>query len=113
MVCCRVRENNGSSGEPGINRPKTVTATTATAPISDASTTCPLRIRYMYKPTKSAIGMVQAMVNVPQELPLTICLHPAGRVTPRQPSAWTFSGVSAGTWTRKSSERGMNFSESG
>ena len=29
----------------------------------------------MYRPTNSAIGMVQAMVKVPQELPGTICVQ--------------------------------------
>ena len=44
-------------------------ANVAAAPISDASTTRPLRILYMYKPINSAIGTVQAIVNVPHELP--------------------------------------------
>src|SRR5437764_262600 len=51
--------------------PATVAASTPAAPTSDASTTFPLRNRYMYQPTNSAIGIVQAMVNVPHELPGT------------------------------------------
>ncbi len=35
--------------------------------MSDASTTFPLRMRYMHRPTNSAIGIVQAMVNVPHD----------------------------------------------
>src|SRR5438270_827852 len=37
--------------------------------MTDASTTWPGRILYMYSPTNSAIGMVQAIVNVPHGLP--------------------------------------------
>src|SRR5262249_45378440 len=62
---------NGSSREPGIKAPANVAASTAAAPRSDASRILPLRRRYMYQPTKRAIGIVQAMVNVPQELPGT------------------------------------------
>ena len=32
----------------------------------------------MYKPTKSAIGIVQAIVNVPHELPGTSISRPGG-----------------------------------
>ncbi len=35
----------------------------------------------MYSPTNRAIGMVQAMVNVPHELPGTTCTQPAGSST--------------------------------
>ena len=45
----------------------------------DASITRPGRILYMYRPTNSAIGIVQAMVNVPQEEPGTRRTAPAGR----------------------------------
>src|SRR4051794_41859378 len=45
--------------------------------MSDASTTRPFRILYMYRPTNSAIGMVQAMVNVPQDEPGTSRTAPA------------------------------------
>src|SRR6266849_10938481 len=102
MVSLRVSEKIDSSDDPGIHRPTTVAATTPTAPIRDASTTCPRRILYMYRPTKKAIGMVQAMVNVPQDDPGTTCLHLAGSVT--TPSTG-ISGVSAGTRTTNCSER--------
>ncbi len=67
----RVNWKYGSSAEPGIQLPATVAASTAAAPIAEASTTRPLRILYIYNPTTSAIGTVQAMVNVPHELPAT------------------------------------------
>ena len=48
--------------------------------MNDASTTRPGRILYMYSPTNSAIGIVQAMVKVPQEEPGTRRTAPAGSV---------------------------------
>ena len=70
MVCSlRQARRSRSSGEPGIQAPATVAASTAAAPIKDASTTRPLRSRYMYQPTNKAIGIVHAIVNMPQELP--------------------------------------------
>src|SRR6516164_6881402 len=74
------RENAPSNGEPGIQLPATVAASTATAPMIDASTTLPLRSRYMYRPTNRAIGIVQAIVNVPQELPGMTTRAPSGNV---------------------------------
>jgi len=41
-------------------------------PMSEASTTFPLRMRYMYTPTSKAMGIVQKMVKVPQELPANL-----------------------------------------
>ncbi len=41
----------------------------------------------MYQPTSNAIGMVAAIVNVPQELPGTSRLAPSGRVNPER---WAF-----------------------
>ena len=76
----------GSSGEPGIQPPMTVAANVAAAPISEASTTRPLRMRYMYSPTNSAIGIVQAIVNVPQELPGTCCLTPPPSTSHSRPN---------------------------
>ena len=56
--------------------------------MTDASTTRPLRILYMYSPTNSAIGIVQAMVNVPHELPGIACRTPSGsRMTPSRRDA--------------------------
>ena len=81
IVASRDSEKYGSSAEPGIQFPATVAANVAAAPISDASTTCPLRSLYMYRPINSAIGTVQAIVNVPHELPGTACFAPAGSVT--------------------------------
>ena len=90
IVSSRDSEKYGSSAEPGIQLPAAVAASVAAAPISDASTTCPLRILYMYRPIKSAIGTVQAIVNVPQELPATNCFAPAGSVT-WLPRCWNTS----------------------
>src|SRR6516225_7266508 len=73
-----LRENRDSSGDPGIRLPSQVQARTATAPISEASTTFPLRIRYIQSPTKSAIGTVQAIVKTPQELPRIRRRAPSG-----------------------------------
>ncbi len=60
----------------------------------EASTTCPLRSTYMYQPTNKAIGTVQAMVNVPHELPATACMAPAGSVIVR--SAAGANGLTSG-----------------
>src|SRR5262245_38323250 len=65
------RLNTSRSGECGIQLPAIVAASTSAAPISDASTTLPLRILYMYRATKSAIGIVQAMLNMPHDEPGT------------------------------------------
>ena len=59
--------------------PSQVQASTAKAPISDASTTLPLRILYIQSPTKSAMGTVQAIVKTPQELPGIRRRAPSGR----------------------------------
>src|SRR3954470_13962671 len=104
MVCSREREKYGSSREPGIDAPATVAAGTATAPTSGASTTSPLRKRYMYQPTNRAIGMVQAIVNVPQELPGTSRLAPSGRTQP-SPSGCPLRKAPLGTWSLNDSLR--------
>src|SRR4051812_32113484 len=96
MVWFREREKKASDDEPGIDAPAIVAASTATAPTSDASTTRPLRNRYMYQPTNRAIGIVQAIVNVPHELPGTSRLAPAGRTQPR-PSGLLASRDEPGT----------------
>ncbi len=58
--------------DPGaIIPPMKVAARVRAAPMSDASTTFPGRILYMYRPTNKAMGIVQAMVNVPQYEPGT------------------------------------------
>src|SRR3954452_24109075 len=95
IVAFRDSENHGSSPDPGIKTPANVAASTAAAPITDASTVFPGRNLDMYQPTNSAIGIVQAIVNVPQELPGTSRLASFGRT---QPPAFAspFRGASAG-----------------
>src|SRR5215217_6327334 len=51
--------------------PSTVAPSVRPPPMIEASTTWPGRILYMYRPTSNAIGIVQAIVKVPQELPGT------------------------------------------
>src|SRR5476651_435441 len=80
MVASLLREKYGSKTEPGIKLPAMVAAKTPTPPMRDASTTWPLRILYIHRPTNRAIGMVQAIVNVPQELPGTSCADFVGTV---------------------------------
>ncbi len=80
MVWSRLSEKNRSSGEPGTQCPATTAASVRATPMTDASTTRPGRMRYIHSPTSSAIGIVQAMVNVPHELPGTTCVQPAGSV---------------------------------
>src|SRR5262252_7988047 len=92
IVSSRDSEKNRSSAEPGIQCPAIVTPIVAAAPMSDASRIFPLRILYMYQPTNSAIGIVQAMVNVPQELPGTSCVTPADSVSLPSVSASGDSG---------------------
>jgi hypothetical protein len=58
--------------------PAQVQARTAAPPMSDASTMCPFRITYIQSPTNRAMGMVQAMVKVPHELPRIRRTEPAG-----------------------------------
>src|SRR3954454_22236519 len=96
MVWFRDRENKGPSDEVGIDAPAIVAASTATAPTSDAATTYPLRKRYMYQPTNRAIGIVQAIVNVPHELPGTSRFAPSGRTQP-SPSGLLFMALPDGT----------------
>src|SRR3954447_23393095 len=104
MVWFREREKKASDDEPGIEAPATVAASTATAPTSDASTTFPLRKRYMYQPTNRAIGMVQAMGNAPHELPGTSRLAPSGRSQPSPPGS-PFRRDDCGTWSLNDSFR--------
>src|SRR5436309_1219211 len=101
MVWSRDSSKKGPSLDPGIAAPATVAASTPTAPTSEASTTRPLRNRYMYQPTNSAIGIVQAMVNVPHELPGTSRVAPLGSVKP--PPGLLLSLAPAGTARRNDS----------
>src|SRR4051794_8829878 len=58
--------------------PAKVATSVRAAPMIDASITRPGRILYMYRPMNRAIGIVQAMVNVPHEEPGTRRTAPAG-----------------------------------
>src|SRR5436309_4176320 len=80
IVWSRLRENQPSSGEPGTQLPTTTAPMVSTPPMSDASTTFPGRMRYIHRPVKSAIGIVQAMVNVPHDEPGTTWEQPADRM---------------------------------
>ncbi len=57
--------------------------------MSDASPMRPLRMRYIHRPTNSAMGMVQAMVNRPQDEPGITQDDPSGRCSVSPPSAFT------------------------
>src|SRR5262249_46523361 len=69
MVASLDNEKYGSRNEPGTRLPATVAPRTPIPPMIEASATLPLRILYIHRPTNSAMGIVQAMVKVPQELP--------------------------------------------
>src|SRR3954453_2273029 len=101
MVALREGEKYGSRAQPRPQAPAPVAASTPAAPTTEASTTFPLRNRYMYQPTNSAIGIVQAMVNVPHELPGTSRLASLGRVQP--PPGLPLSAEPAGTASRNDS----------
>src|SRR5262249_42977972 len=107
-VCPLVSEKKGSSAEPGTQLPTTTAPSVARAPSSDASTTAPLRILYMYRPTNSAMGMVQAMVKVPQELPGTTWTQPGGNVTaPFAPGARGPASAGRRTWNDSGRASGL------
>ena len=72
-------EKYRSSGEPGIQLPGDDGRERQHAADERRLDDAPLRMRYIHRPTNRAIGIVQAMVNVPQELPGTTWTHPAGR----------------------------------
>src|SRR4051794_7816876 len=59
------------SAVPGTMPPTKVAAKVRAPPIRDASSTLPGRSLYIHNPTRSAMGIVQAIVNVPHELPGT------------------------------------------
>src|SRR3954453_11370373 len=82
MVALREGEKYGSRAQPRPQAPAPVAASTPAAPTTEASTIFPLRNRLMYQPTNSAIGIVQAIVNVPHELPGTRRRAVAGRTIP-------------------------------
>ena len=70
MVCSFDREKYGSSAEPGLQEPATVAKRTRPAPIALASVIgLPGRSQYIQMLTSRAIGIVAAMVKVPQEEP--------------------------------------------
>ena len=68
----------------------------------DASTVRPGRILYMYRPTNSAIGIVQAMVNVPHDEPGTSRTAPAGQRDRRCRRRRDVDAVGAGSATFRS-----------
>src|SRR4051794_6425604 len=103
MVWSRDSSKKGRRLDSGTQAPAIVAASTPAAPTSEASTTLPLRNRYMYQPTNSAIGIVQAMVNVPHELPGTSRLAPLGRTKPGVSGLRLLSGDPGGTASRNDS----------
>src|SRR4051794_18331588 len=58
--------------------PRNTAPSVNAAPTIDASTTLPGRSRYIHRPTSRAMGIVQAIVNVPQDEPGTRRTDPAG-----------------------------------
>src|SRR4051812_45651595 len=58
--------------------PMKVASSVSSPPTIEASTTFPGRILYIHKPTSSAMGIVQAMVKVPQDEPGTRRTAPTG-----------------------------------
>ena len=68
----------------------------------EASTTFPLRRRYMYQPTKRAIGIVQAIVKVPHDEPGTSRRACSGSTRPG-PLGFRSSRESLGTSSRNDS----------
>src|SRR4051812_30933301 len=109
VVSCKLK--NRSSGEPGMNPPRNVAPSVSTAPMRDASTTCPGRILYMYRPTNSAIGIVSAMVNVPHELPGTTRTASGGKMYRAGGADWkirTWALGLCGTFSRGCFDRTEN-----
>src|SRR3954453_19806489 len=51
--------------------PRNTAPSVRAAPTSDASTTLPGRSLYIHRPTSKAMGIVQAIVNVPHDEPGT------------------------------------------
>src|SRR3989442_862015 len=92
--------------EPGIQLPMMTAATTATTPNAEAAATPPpLRTLVMYHPMTRPIGIVQAMVKVPQELPGTSSCDPAGSSIALVSLAW--ADHSAGVSIKNASDRGV------
>src|SRR3954467_2986986 len=72
MTCLSVRLNAWPSAVSLIQPPRKTAPSVRVAPTIDASTVFPGRSLYIHRPTSRAIGIVQAMVNVPQEEPGTM-----------------------------------------
>src|SRR6266478_2969756 len=105
-----VREKNGSSTEPGIQLPTMTAARTATTPNADAwAMPPPFRTLVMYHPMARPIGIVQAIVKVPHELPGTSSNDPGGRSIALVSSA--FADHSAGVSIKNASDRGVGGAE--
>ena len=64
--------NSGASaGDPATQRPPTSARRSSATPTADASSVRPGRHTFIQYPIRTAIGMVQRMVNTPQGLPLS------------------------------------------
>src|SRR4051794_10115255 len=72
MTCLSVRLNAWPKVVSLIQPPRKTAPSVRAAPTIDASTVLPGRSLYIQRPTSRAIGIVQAMVNVPQEEPGTM-----------------------------------------
>src|SRR4051794_40338030 len=66
------------SGVSLMYPPRKTAPSVRAAPTIDASTTLPGRSLYIHRPTSRAMGIVQAMVNVPHDEPETRRTEPAG-----------------------------------
>src|SRR3954471_10203308 len=67
--------------------PRNTAPSVRAAPTIDASTTLPGRRRYIHRPTSRAMGIVQAMVNVPQDEPETRRTAPGGMAASTTPAS--------------------------
>ena len=70
--CVPVSVNSGAQvGLSATTRPTKIDASSSTTPKAEASPTRPGRMKRMYTPISSAIGIVAAMVNRPHGLPVS------------------------------------------
>src|SRR2546423_217737 len=69
VTCWAERKNQAPNEVFCTHPPRNVAPSVSAPPMIDASTMRPGRILYMYNPTNSAMGIVQAIVKVPQLLP--------------------------------------------
>src|SRR6476620_3298201 len=78
MTCVSVRLNAWPKAVSLIQPPRKTAPSVRVAPTIDASTVFPGRTLYIHRPTSRAIGIVQAIVNVPHEEPGTMRAEPVG-----------------------------------